>query len=106
MPLANSKIKQFREQAERAAINAPLQGSAADLVMAAMLKLHSNRVLNSLGWRTILQVHDEIVLEGPVESADIALGIVKDDMKHPVDFPLLLDLSVDASIATSWFDAK
>lgn len=106
MPHANSKIKQFREQAARAAINAPLQGSAADLVMAAMLKLHSNRVLNSLGWRIILQVHDEVVLEGPVESADIALGIVKEDMKHPVDFPLLVDLSVDASIATSWLEAK
>lgn len=92
--------------AERAAINAPLQGSAADLVMAAMVKLHHNRVLQSLGWKIILQVHDEIILEGPEESAKVALPIVVGDMSNPVDVPLLVDLTVDAKCAKTWYQAK
>lgn len=95
-----------RNHAERAAINAPLQGSAADLVMAAMVKLHKNRILNALGWKIILQVHDEIILEGPDESADIALPIVVKEMKNPVDVPLRVDLTVDANCAKSWYKAK
>lgn len=91
---------------ERAAINAPLQGSAADLVMAAMVKLHSNRILNSLGWRIVLQVHDEIILEGPDDSADIALPIIIELMRDPIGIPLLVDLTVDAKCAKSWYDAK
>lgn len=98
----------FTEQAhaERAAINAPLQGSAADLVMAAMVKLHSNRTLQSLGWRIILQVHDEIILEGPDESVEVAVPAVVQIMKDPIGSPLLVDLAVDAKCAKSWYDAK
>lgn len=98
----------YTEQAhaERAAINAPLQGSAADLVMAAMVKLHSNRILQCLGWKIILQVHDEIILEGPDESADIALPVVVEAMKDPIGTRLLVDLAVDAKCAKSWYDAK
>lgn len=92
--------------AKRAAINAPLQGSAADLVMAAMVNLHQNRVLSALGWKIILQVHDEIILEGPDESAAIAMPIVIDEMKNPIDFPLRVDLTVDAKSAKSWYEAK
>lgn len=95
-----------KRHAERAAINAPLQGSAADLVMAAMVKLHQNRVLAALGWKIILQVHDEIILEGPDEFAEIALPIVVEEMKNPVDVPLRVDLTVDAKCAKSWYDAK
>ncbi|PXF42329.1 DNA polymerase I A, chloroplastic/mitochondrial [Gracilariopsis chorda] len=95
-----------RYHAQRAAINAPLQGSAADLVMGAMLKLHQDRVLRALGWNIILQVHDEIILEGPEESADIALPIVVEKMKNPLDIELRVDLTVDAKCAQSWYDAK
>lgn len=92
--------------AQRAAINAPLQGSAADLVMAAMVKLHRSRILQVLGWRIVLQVHDEIILEGPEESAEEALEMVKRDMKRPMDMDLKVELTVDAKIAKSWYDAK
>lgn len=95
-----------KSHAQRAAINAPLQGSAADLVMAAMVKLHQNRVLSALGWKIILQVHDEIILEGPDESAEIALPIVIQEMKNPVDVPLRVELTVDAKCAKSWYEAK
>ncbi|KAI0567564.1 DNA polymerase type 1 [Gracilaria domingensis] len=95
-----------RFHAQRAAINAPLQGSAADLVMGAMLKLHRDRVLRALGWKIILQVHDEIILEGPEESTDIALPIVVEKMKNPLDINLRVDLTVDAKCAKSWYEAK
>jgi DNA polymerase-1 len=54
----------------RAAINTPIQGSAADVVMMAMIKLWKSEVLKKLGWRLLLQIHDEVILEGPKESRD------------------------------------
>lgn len=54
----------------RAAINTPIQGSAADIVMMAMIKLWRSDVLKRLGWKLLLQIHDEVILEGPVESKD------------------------------------
>lgn len=93
--------------AERAAINAPLQGSAADLVMAAMLGLRAHPMLQRLGWRVILQVHDEIILEGPVGSVDDALPVVTRVMKSPLEgVELLVELPVDAKAARTWYDAK
>lgn len=95
-----------RGHAERAAINTPIQGGAADVAMAAMLKLWQNAQLASLGWRMVLQIHDEIVLEGPAETADQALPLVIADMQRPLAFPLRVDLVVDAAIASNWYDAK
>lgn len=95
-----------RAHAQRAAINAPLQGSAADLVMAAMIGLHNSPILRVLGWRIVLQVHDEIILEGPSESASAALPEIVAVMKNPIDAELLVDLTVDAKVASSWYDAK
>lgn len=56
--------------AMRAAINTPIQGSAADIVMMAMLKLWKSEKLKELGWKLLLQIHDEVILEGPIESRD------------------------------------
>lgn len=106
LPEARSKNSRIRAHTLRQAINAPLQGSAADVVMAAMLKLHDNKVMSALGWKVILQVHDEIILEGPENSADIALDIVKSDMENPLDFNLKVDLKVDAAIVSHWYAAK
>ena len=49
----------------RAAINTPIQGGAADIVIAAMIKINKDRVLDDLGYRLLLQIHDEVILEGP-----------------------------------------
>lgn len=100
--------KNFKEagHARRAAINAPLQGSAADLVMIAMLRLHQDSTLRALGWRVVLQIHDEIILEGGEESAEIARGVVRDIMLNPLDQPLRVAMTVEPSIAGSWFQAK
>ncbi|KAM7250748.1 hypothetical protein ACFE04_022631 [Oxalis oulophora] len=90
---------------ERAAINTPVQGSAADVAMCAMLQITKNERLKELGWKLLLQVHDEVILEGPTESAEIAKAIVVDCMEKPffdgVNF-LKVDLSVDAKCEKNW----
>ncbi|XP_038973141.1 DNA polymerase I A, chloroplastic-like [Phoenix dactylifera] len=93
---------------ERAAINTPVQGSAADVAMCAMLEIDRNTRLKELGWRLLLQVHDEVILEGPTESAELAKAIVTECMSKPfygTNF-LQVDLSVDAKCAQNWYAAK
>ena len=55
-----------------------LQGSAADIVMMAMIKLWRSETLKTLGWRLLLQIHDEVILEGPKESVDQVRGCNRD----------------------------
>jgi DNA polymerase-1 len=90
----------------RGAINTPVQGGAADVVMCAMLNVRNNKRLKELGWKQLLQIHDEIMLEGPEESADEALEIVTHCMEHPFPKPLSVALEVSASIGRTWYDAK
>jgi len=92
----------------RAAINAPVQGSAADVAMCAMLEIERNARLKELGWRLLLQVHDEVILEGPTESAETARAIVVECMSKPFYGTNILkvDLAVDAKCGKSWYDAK
>ncbi|XWS11201.1 hypothetical protein CRYUN_Cryun38cG0063800 [Craigia yunnanensis] len=94
---------------ERAAINTPVQGSAADVAMCAMLQISKNEHLKELGWRLLLQVHDEVILEGPSESAETAKAIVVECMSKPFEGGkniLKVDLAVDAKCAQNWYAAK
>ncbi|KAL6283926.1 hypothetical protein ACE6H2_014855 [Prunus campanulata] len=97
-----------RGHIERAAINTPVQGSAADVAMCAMLEIFNNARLNDLGWRLLLQVHDEVILEGPSESAEVAKAIVVECMSKPFNGKnfLKVDLAVDAKCAQNWYSAK
>ena len=61
----------------RRAINTPIQGGAADIVIASMVKLHQNEELRGLGWKLLLQIHDELILEGPEQHEKRAYEIVK-----------------------------
>eukprot|EP00981_Chlorochromonas_danica_P006017 scaffold1244_cov162-Ochromonas_danica.AAC.53 len=94
----------------RAAINTPIQGSAADIVMMAMIKLWSSEKLKNLGWKLLLQIHDEVILEGPKETRDEAMKEVRECMENPFDHfglpPLLVHLDVDAKSEDSWYKAK
>jgi len=97
-------------RAMRAAINTPIQGSAADVVMLAMLRLWRSEKLKSLGWKLLLQIHDEVIVEGPKESRDEAMKEVRDCMENPfvgtcIDH-LSVHLDVDAKSADSWYKAK
>lgn len=94
----------------RAAINTPIQGSAADIVMMAMIKLFKSPVLQSLGWKLLLQIHDEVILEGPKETCNEAMREVRACMEQPFDGyglqSLDVFLDVDAKSADSWYKAK
>lgn len=93
---------------ERQVINGPVQGSAADVVMLAMLKLERHERFRELGWQMILQVHDEIIAEGPKESVKEAQAIVIECMENPFEstgcFPV--NFVVDSQHADTWYEAK
>lgn len=91
-----------RSMAERAAINTPIQGSAADLVKLAMLRVH-RALARRTGTRLLLQVHDELLLECPIGDADAVAELVRREMEgcHALRVPLL----VSAGRGTTWFEA-
>jgi len=94
--------------AQRQAINAPVQGGSVDVVTEAMLKAHSSKVLRELGYSMILQVHDELVFEGPAAAAEKALEAVREIMEHPFldGSELVVPLPVSAVICRNWGEAK
>jgi len=97
-----------RGHAEREAINAKIQGSAADIVKAAMVSIEFSPELQKLGVKIINQVHDELVMECPEETVDQALGLIKTRMEKPFDGqdPLCVPTPCDVKIVDSWDRAK
>lgn len=71
-----------------------------------MILLQKNERLAQLGWKQVLQIHDEIILEGPKETTDEALQLVKKIMSNPLEKPLLVTLDVEAKAAKNWYLAK
>lgn len=106
--LSNNSLaaKKAKAHAERAAINTPIQGAAADVVMQAMLQIHKNARLRELGWEMVCQIHDEIIVEGPEETVPEALELVVHLMENPFEKPLSVALEVDANVDDSWYKAK
>ena len=97
----NFNIRAF---GERVATNAPIQGSAADLIKVAMIRIHDALRRGGLEARMLLQVHDELVLEAPPNEADAVTGIVRDAMEKAAD--LSVPLVVDLGIGNNWLEAK
>ena len=97
---------QDQAHALRAAINTPIQGGAADIVMAAMVKIHQDQKLRDLGFKLLLQIHDEVILEGPEEKAEEAKARLVYLMERPLDDKFLVKLEVDANVADNWYEAK
>lgn len=93
-----------RKADERAACNAPLQGSAADLMKLAMVRLDRQLQTRTLKARIILQVHDELVLEVPENEVDETKEIVIKSME--LDQPLRVPLKVDFGVGKNWMEAK
>ncbi|KNC55035.1 DNA polymerase A [Thecamonas trahens ATCC 50062] len=106
LPALRSSKPFARGHAARAAINTPIQGGAADIVTAAMLRIEASPKLTHLGYELLLQVHDEVILEGPAEAADEALAEVVALMEDPFGVPLKVRLEVDAKHAQTWYEAK
>lgn len=100
-----SKNKLKIMHAMRSCINTPIQGSAADLMMACMVKLYKDDTLKKYNWNMIHQVHDEIIFEGPEDSATKVLKIIENTMKEPFySEKLLLNLDVDIKICDNWYE--
>ena len=96
LPDLTSDNRQRRENAERMALNAPIQGSAADLIKVAMLGVDRGLAERGLASRLLLQVHDELVLEvAPGERAEVE-ELVRHEMGTAADLTVPLDVSVGA----------
>jgi DNA polymerase-1 len=100
----NSRNGQIRAAAERATVNMPIQGTAADILKKAMIALHAELPARGLRTRMILTVHDELLFEAPADEADRAAGVVREQMEGAVS--LKVPLTVDVGIAENWRDAK
>lgn len=98
---ANVMMRQF---AERAAINAPLQGSAADLIKLAMIEIDRDLLKGDFKTLMILQVHDELVFDAPEEELKRASELVRDRMEHAVK--LRVPLEVGLKIGQSWYEEE
>ncbi len=99
----NSGNQVERGNAERNAINAPIQGSAADMIKLAMIRIHDFIRKNNLLSRMILQVHDELVFEVPKDELDILRPAVEDLMKNAM--PLPVSMEVGMGIGQNWLEA-
>ncbi len=89
---------------ERVAMNSPIQGSAADIIKLAMIRVHQKLSERGIDAKLILQVHDELLIEAHKSCADEAEAILKDEMEHAVTCRVPLD--VDVHQGNSWYEAK
>ncbi len=94
----------LRAFGERAAMNMPLQGSAADIIKIAMLGVSKRLKEEKLSAQLVLQVHDELILDAPREEEEAAKKILKEEMEGAVS--LNVPLIADVSSGESWYDAK
>ena len=103
LPELKSSNFNLRSFGERVALNMPIQGTAADIIKAAMVRVDARMRAEKLQARLLLQVHDELIVECPTEEAETVKAILVDEMEHVVDYrvPLL----VDAKIGASWAEA-
>jgi len=103
LPHINSDNGHLKSEAERAAVNTPIQGTAADLIKMAMIKISERLHKEHLNAKMLLQVHDELVFEVPQKELDIATNLVKDEMEGV--YPLKIPLRVDINWGKNWDEA-
>ncbi|WP_089795465.1 DNA polymerase I [Chryseobacterium wanjuense] len=99
----NSNNFVVRGHAERNAVNAPVQGSAADVVKMAMIKIQKELEKEKLQTKMLLQVHDELIFEAPIEEVEVASNIIKIEMESAIEtqVPLL----VEVGVGNNWLEA-
>ena len=100
IPDINSHNKNLRQFAQRTAVNSPIQGTAADLIKLAMIRIHHKLRKEHLESKMLLQVHDELVFEVPEKELLIAKELVKQEMEEV--YKLSVPLVVDISIGKNW----
>ena len=103
LPDIHARQVPVRQAAERAAINAPMQGTAADIIKRAMLRVHQALATSNLGCHLLLQVHDELVFEVRDRDLDPARQLIRLEMEAAAE--LSVPLVVDIGSGESWFEA-
>ncbi len=93
----------IRAEAERMAVNTPIQGTAADLIKKAMINIHQRLIQNGFQSRMLLQVHDELVFEVPEEELDTLIPMIKEEMETV--YALRVPLKVDINKGRNWDEA-
>lgn len=104
LPDINSPNFNLRAFAERTAMNTPVQGTAADIIKKAMIRVHAGLRQQKLKSRMLLQVHDELVLEAPEDETETVRGILRDAMENAAS--LSVPLLVDVKQGRTWADTK
>ncbi len=93
-----------KNRGKRAAMNAPIQGSAADIIKISMVNVHNRLFEEGLKSKLILQVHDELIVEAVEDELEIIEALLKEEMENAVY--LDVDLDVDLNIGNSWYETK
>ena len=98
---SNYNVRQF---GERVAMNMPIQGSAADVIKLAMIKVHDRLIENGMQAKLVLQIHDELIVDAPKEEAEQVAVLMQECMENVMQ--LKVKLVAEAKIGESWFDTK
>lgn len=104
IPQLNSKNFNIRSFGERIALNTPIQGSAADIIKLAMLKVYNELKEKKLNAKLILQIHDELIVECDISECEQVKEIMKSSMENV--YKLKLPLKVDICKGENWYEAK
>lgn len=104
IPDLKSGNRMIRARAEREAVNTVIQGSAADLIKRAMIRLHARMEQETPSARMLLQIHDELVLEAPPEEMPRLQEIVREEMEQAMD--LSVPFRVEMGVGANWLEAK
>ena len=99
----NSRNAMVRSGAERNAVNAPIQGSAADIIKLAMINIHKRFLKEGFKSKMLLQVHDELVFDAHKDELEIIKPIIKDEMENA--FKMTVPLDVEMGIGQNWLQA-
>ena len=101
--LSSSNFMQ-RSFGERVAMNSPIQGTAADIIKIAMIRVHQRLQREHLRSSLILQIHDELLIETHKDEVEQVKQILVEEMMHAAN--LLVPLSVSVSVGNTWYEAK
>ena len=99
----NSANFVVKAHAERNAVNAPIQGSAADVIKLAMIKIDEKLTEQNLKTKMLLQVHDELLFESPIEEVETAKILIKTEMENA--FKTKVPLLVEVGVGDNWLEA-
>ncbi|EFK07658.1 DNA-directed DNA polymerase [delta proteobacterium NaphS2] len=103
LPDISHNNNRIRSEAERMAVNTPIQGTAADLIKKAMIEIHNRLTEAAFQSKMLLQVHDELLLEVPEEEADDLINMIREEMEGV--YPLRVPLKVDIGKGLNWDEA-